>query len=115
LVIRRNRGDYALNKEMLKGTIDILILSVLSQGDNYGYEISRIIKTKTEGLFEIIEATMYLSLKRLETQKAIEAYWGDESGGSRRKYFKLSEQGKIQLSQLISDWKQTSQIVEKFI
>ena len=52
---------------MLKGTIDILILSVLSQGDNYGYEISRIIKARTEGMFEILEATMYLALKRLET------------------------------------------------
>lgn len=100
---------------MLKGTIDILILSVLSQGDNYGYEISRIIKARTEGLFEILEATMYLALKRLETQKAIEFYWGDESGGGRRKYFRITELGKSQLLQLTSDWKETLQVVERFI
>jgi DNA-binding PadR family transcriptional regulator len=100
---------------MLKGTIDILILSVLSQGDNYGYEISRIIKARTEGMFEILEDTMYLALKRLETQKAIEFYWGDESGGGRRKYFRITEPGKAQLAQLISDWRETSQVVEKFI
>lgn len=100
---------------MLKGTIDILILSVLSQGDNYGYEISRIIKARTEGMFEILEATMYLALKRLETQKTIEFYWGDESGGGRRKYFRITEPGKAQLAQLINDWKETSQVVEKFI
>ncbi len=104
-----------MNKEMLKGTIDILILSVLNQGNNYGYEISRIIKTKTQGMFEILEATMYLALKRLEAQKAIEFYWGEETGGGRRKYFKITEFGKDQLEQLISDWKNTSQIVEKFI
>jgi PadR family transcriptional regulator PadR len=104
-----------MNKEMLKGTIDILILSVLNQGNNYGYEISRIIKTKTQGMFEILEATMYLALKRLEAQKAIEFYWGEETGGGRRKYFKITELGKVQLEQLISDWKNTSQIVEKFI
>jgi PadR family transcriptional regulator, regulatory protein PadR len=51
---------------MLKGTIDILILSVLSQGDNYGYEISRIIKARTEGMFEILEATMYFFKKARE-------------------------------------------------
>lgn len=104
-----------MNKEMLKGTIDILILSVLNQGDNYGYEISRIIKMKTEGSFEILEATMYLALKRLENQKAIDFYWGNESSGGRRKYFKITELGREQLSQAINDWKETVQIVEKFI
>ncbi|MBZ2174290.1 PadR family transcriptional regulator [Schnuerera sp. xch1] len=104
-----------MNKEMLKGTIDILILSVLNQGDNYGYEISRTIKTRTEGLFEILEATMYLALKRLEKQKAIDFYWGNESGGGRRKYYKITESGKERLSQLINDWKETVKIVEIFI
>jgi len=47
-----------LNKEMLKGTIDILILSVLKEQDSYGYEISKIIKTKSGNSFEILEATM---------------------------------------------------------
>ncbi|MCC3863764.1 PadR family transcriptional regulator [Clostridioides difficile] len=104
-----------MNKEMLKGTIDILILSVLTQGDNYGYEISRIIKSRTEGRFEILEATMYLSLKRLEKQGAIDFYWGSESEGGRRKYFKITEQGKDRLSQDIRDWKETVEVVEKFI
>lgn len=108
-------GGDCLNKEMLKGTIDILILSVLSQSDNYGYEISKIVKLKTEGSFEILEATMYLSLKRLEKQQAIDFYWGDESGGGRRKYYKITELGRDQLLQLIQDWKETVQIVDKFI
>jgi len=108
-------GGDCLNKEMLKGTIDILILSVLNQSDNYGYEISKIIKSKTEGSFEILEATMYLSLKRLEKQQAIDFYWGDESGGGRRKYYKITELGRDQLFQLIQDWKETVQIVDKFI
>lgn len=104
-----------MNKEMLKGTIDILILSVLNEKDNYGYEISKTIKMKTEGAFEILEATMYLALKRLESQKAIDFYWGDESGGGRRKYFKITEQGKEQLYQLSNDWKETVEIIGKFI
>lgn len=104
-----------MNKEMLKGTIDILILSVLNQSDNYGYEISKTIKTKTEGSFEILEATMYLALKRLEAQKAIEFYWGGESGGGRRKYYKITQSGKDLFAQAIKDWKETAKIVEKFI
>lgn len=108
-------GGDILNKEMLKGTIDILILSVLLEQDNYGYEISKIIKVKSDNMFEILEATMYLSLKRLEKQGAIEGYWGKESGGGRRRYFKITDLGKEQLETSIADWKQTVQLVNKFI
>lgn len=100
---------------MLKGTIDILILSVLKEQDSYGYEISKIIKTKSGDLFEILEATMYLALKRLEKQSAIEAYWGAETGGGRRRYFKITDLGSEQLAQLTSDWKQTAELVGKFV
>ncbi|KPU42823.1 lineage-specific thermal regulator protein [Oxobacter pfennigii] len=104
-----------MNKEMLKGTIDILILSVLKEQDSYGYEISKIIKTKSGDLFEILEATMYLALKRLEKQNVIEAYWGTETGGGRRRYFKITDLGSEQLAQLTSDWRQTVSLVDKFI
>lgn len=104
-----------MNKEMLKGIIDILILSVLKQGDNYGYDISRIIKTRTESLFEIIEATLYLSLKRLEAQEAIEFYWGVESSGGKRKYYRITNLGSDLLKRSIKDWKEITHIVEKFV
>lgn len=104
-----------MNKEMLKGTIDILILSVLKEQDSYGYEISKIIKTKSGNSFEILEATMYLSLKRLENQRYIEGYFGSETGGGRRRYFTITDLGIEQLAQLSSDWKQTVQLVSKFI
>ena len=104
-----------MNKEMLKGTVDILILSVLLEKDSYGYEISKTIKEKSDDLFEILEATMYLALKRLEKQKAIEAYWGDETGGGRRRYFRITDLGKEQLEKSVFDWKQTVQLVDKFI
>ena len=100
---------------MLKGTIDLLILRVLEEQDNYGYEISKTIKTKTKGKFEIQEATLYLSLKRLEKQKAIASYWGDESNGGRRKYYKLTDSGSLLMQQSIKDWKETVEIVESFI
>lgn len=100
---------------MLKGTIDILILSVLLSGDNYGYEISKRIKTRSDDLFEILEATMYIALKRLEKNQFIEAYWGNETGGGRRRYFKITEIGKEQLKILSADWEQTVQLVNKFI
>ena len=104
-----------MNKEMMKGTIDILILSVLQEQDSYGYEISKTIKTKSDGSFEILEATMYLSLKRLEKQNAIQGYWGEQSGGGRRRYFKITDEGVRLLEQLCNDWKASVQLIEKFV
>ena len=103
-----------MNAEMLKGTIDLLILSVLSDQDNYGYEISKSIKERTEGRFEIQEATLYLSLKRLEQQGAVSAYWGDHSHGGRRKYYAMTGIGNQHLHQSIADWKATVEIVNRF-
>ncbi|WP_110926882.1 PadR family transcriptional regulator [Bacillus massiliglaciei] len=104
-----------MNKEMLKGTIDLLILSTLSAADNYGYEISKEIKERTDGMFEIQEATLYLALKRLEKQGFIEAYWGKESQGSKRKYYHVTEIGTDQLQQMKTDWTSISEMVRRFL
>lgn len=104
-----------LNKELLKGNIDLLILSVVKEKESYGYEISKTIKEKTEGDFEIQEATLYLSLKRLEKQGAISSSWGNESHGGRRKYYAITDEGIQLLDNIIEDWKKVSEIVKRFI
>jgi len=104
-----------VNKEMLKGTIDLLILSTLALADNYGYEISKEIKDRTEGMFEIQEATLYLSLKRLEKNNCIEAYWGTQSHGGKRKYYRLTDIGIKQLEEMKRDWIKVSEMVKRFL
>lgn len=104
-----------MNKELLKGNIDLLILSVVKEKKSYGYEISKTIKEKTEGEFEIQEATLYLSLKRLEKQGATKSSWGEESQGGRRKYYMITDEGIKLLDQLISDWKKVTEMVKRFI
>lgn len=106
----------SLNKELLKGTIDLLILSVVKEKESsYGYEISKKIKEKTEGEFEIQEATLYISLKRLEKQGALSSSWGKESHGGRRKYYVITDDGVKLLNNLISDWKKVTELVKQFI
>jgi len=100
---------------MLKGTVDLLILSIIKEQDNYGYEISKAIKERTAGALELQEATLYLSLKRLEKQHAISSYWGDQTHGGRRKYYSITEEGTLLLDKYIRDWRQTYDIVNRFI
>lgn len=104
-----------LNKEMLKGIIDLLILSLLNEKDSYGYEISKAIKQRTEGAFALQEPTLYLSLKRLEKRGMVSSYWGEESRGGRRKYYSITEEGRKMLQGQIQDWKQLVEIVARFL
>ena len=108
-------GGIVLNKELLKGNIDLLILSVVKEKESYGYEISKTIKDKTGGEFEIQEATLYLSLKRLEKQGAVSSTWGNESHGGRRKYYAITDSGVQLLNRLIKDWKKVTEMVKRFI
>ncbi|MCQ6561821.1 PadR family transcriptional regulator [Paenibacillus mendelii] len=104
-----------MNAEMLKGTVDLLILSIIKERDNYGYEISKAIKDRTDGAFELQEATLYLSLKRLEKQHAVRSYWGDQTHGGRRKYYSITDEGRLLLDRYTQDWQDTSRIVNRFI
>lgn len=103
-----------LNKELLKGHIDTLILSILNQEDSYGYEIAKIVKNETT--FELKESTMYVSLKRLESKGLINSYWGDnQDSGGRRKYYNITEHGKENLELKIQEWHFIQEVMNKFL
>lgn len=105
-----------INKEVLKGHIDTLILSMLNQRDMYGYELAKYVREKSDNQFELKEGTLYLSLKRLEKIKWIEFYWGDEQGpGGRRKYYKLTSLGIIGFDQKKVEWKFVKRIIDSFL
>jgi DNA-binding PadR family transcriptional regulator len=105
-----------VNKEVLKGHIDTLILSLIHSRDMYGYELAKYVREKSENQFELKEGTLYLSLKRLENNKWIESYWGDEQGpGGRRKYYKLTSLGKEGFEEKCSEWQFVKKIIDSFL
>lgn len=63
-----------MDKEIMKGSIDILILSVIAQGHTYGYEITKSLKDKSQDLYQMSEGTLYPALKRLEAKECLESY-----------------------------------------
>ena len=73
------------NFDFLKGNIETIILNALYGGDKYGYDITREIKEKTDNQYEIKQPTLYGYLKKLESEKLIESYWGGESNGGTEK------------------------------
>jgi len=105
-----------IEKEMLKGHIDLIILAMLSRGDLYGYELGKRVKAQSREGFELKEGTLYLALKRLEENGLVQSYWGDESaGGGRRKYYKLLPAGRTHLRGLKTEWEHLKMLVDQFL
>ena len=105
----------SISSDLIRGHIDTMIMRVLSDGDNYGYEIIKAISVNSGGLYELKEPSLYTSLKRLETGKLIESYWGDESQGGRRKYYKITELGKSTYEHSVSEWKTAKDLISQLI
>ncbi|MEK5068625.1 PadR family transcriptional regulator [Sporosarcina sp. FSL K6-1508] len=105
-----------VNKEVLKGHIDTLILSLVHTRDMYGYELAKLVRERSDGQFELKEGTLYLSLKRLEKNQWIESYWGDEQGpGGRRKYYKITPLGEDGFEEKRQEWEFVKKIIDLFL
>ena len=105
----------SIASDLIRGHIDTIILAQLTAGDSYGYQINRAIRVKTDNLYELKEATLYSAFKRLEDLNNIKSYWGDESTGARRRYYTITPQGREVYSQLLSDWKQAKQLIDRLV
>ena len=101
--------------DLLRGHTDTVVLSVLLKGDNYGYEIRKSIMDRLGGEYELKEATLYSSYKRLESGGYVTSYWGDETLGGRRKYYRVTESGEELFRQNKADWLNTQTILNKLL
>ena len=107
--------DNKITSDLLRGHTDTIILKLLMDDDRYGYEISKLIQTKSSGEYELKEATMYSSLKRLEADGSITSYWGDETQGGRRKYFRITEKGKSTYANNKSNWQYAKRVLDNLL
>ncbi|GMA51512.1 PadR family transcriptional regulator [Alicyclobacillus contaminans] len=105
----------AVNGDLIRGNIDTIILSVLLTNDNYGYEIIKAIRRKSGGKYELKEPTLYSSLRRMEAQKAIESYWGNESQGARRKYYRITPLGVALYKKNLEAWQSARDLIDRLI
>lgn len=107
--------DNKLTSDLLRGHTDTMILKLLTDGDKYGYEITKLIHERSNHEYELKEATMYSSLKRLEHDGHISSYWGDETQGGRRKYYRITASGKKQYETNKHNWYYAKRILEKLL
>jgi DNA-binding PadR family transcriptional regulator len=104
-----------ISADLLRGHTDTIILGLLLENDKYGYEITKLVFEHSEHQYELKEATMYSSLKRLENDKYITSYWGDETQGSRRRYYHITESGKELYKSNKQNWDFAKLILDKLL
>ena len=104
-----------ITSDLLRGHTDTIVLGFLLDGDKYGYEIVKLVQEKSEDTYELKEATMYSSLKRLESDGFITSYWGDETQGSRRRYYHITSTGNELYFANKRNWDYAKQLIDKLI
>lgn len=104
-----------ISTDLIRGHTDAIILNVLRQGDSYGYEIYKKIIQLSGNQYELKEATLYSTFRRLEQDGYITSYWGDETQGGRRKYYRITEEGKKFYEESRRAWNFAKVILDKLI
>lgn len=105
-------GDNKISSDLLRGHTDTMILKLLADGDKYGYEIAKMILANSGGEYELKEATMYSSLKRLEGDGCIESYWGEGAQGARRKYYRITDYGLRNYQENKANWEYAKRVLD---
>ena len=85
--------EFSDNKAT-RGSISQIIITALSSGDKYGYEICKEIERLSNGVLVLKQPSLYSSLRRMEEQNLISSYWQDSDIGGKRHYYSLTEKGR---------------------
>ena len=106
-------GRDPLRTELMKGAMAYLVLSVLREGELYGYQIAVKIRERSDGAFAPSEGSLYPTLHRLETEGGLEAAWRAGDRGPRRRWYRITPAGLAKLAALEEEWAAFSSAVHR--
>ena len=92
------------DRELKKGSAELLILSLIEHRPRHGYEISKLIEQRSDGVLKFNVASFYPLLYRLEKRGFISGRWVEKTGQRRRRYYQLTAQGRTVLKEQRSSW-----------
>ena len=101
--------------ELLRGTVDILILKTLSWGPQHGFGVARAIRQATDGDLMLEDSALYPALHRMEERGWIDADWGLTENGRRAKFYRLTTPGRAELRRQSARWERYAAAVAKLM
>jgi len=103
------------NKELKRGTLEMILLRLISERQVYGYELASTLEKRGGSLFRIKEGTLYPILYRLENAGYIESRWETLERGDPRKYYRLTKTGKKYLEARTAEWQEFTTAISKLM
>ena len=97
-------GTSALERELKRGSTEVLILALLEDRQRHGYEIGRLIDERSDGAISFHVASLYPTLYRLEDKGLIDGRWVEKAGQRRRRYYRLTPAGRKMLASQRTTW-----------
>jgi PadR family transcriptional regulator, regulatory protein PadR len=97
--------------EMLKGTLDMMILRTLVGGDAHGHTIAKVIERTSEDLLEVEQGSLYPALHRLEDRGWVSSFWGASENNRKAKFYRLTAEGRRQLVRETSRWRHMTRAI----
>jgi PadR family transcriptional regulator len=100
----RDDDRKGIERELKRGSLELIVLHLLSHGEAYGYEIVTALTDRTNGGLEVTDGTLYPVLYRLERAGFVAVRWETPQRGVPRKYYRLTEAGQAELARLKQEW-----------
>jgi transcriptional regulator len=104
-----------MDTELLKGTLSLLILSLLSRKAMYGYEIAATVHRETDGTFTWREGSLYPSLHKMQADGLITGEWEEKETGRKRRYYHITAKGREALREKLQSWADLSRAVNRIL
>jgi PadR family transcriptional regulator, regulatory protein PadR len=95
-----------IDRELKKGSTEMLILALVEDRPRHGYEIAKLIGERSEGVLQFSVGSLYPLLYRMESRGWITGQWVEKEGERRRRYYKLTKAGRKALSAQRDKWKE---------
>src|SRR4051812_11814966 len=102
-----------LDRELKKGSAELLILSLVETRPRHGYEISKLIDERSDGVLRFNVASLYPLLYRLEKRGWVDGRWVEKAGQRRRRYYRLTAEGKKVLAAQRNTWREFVAAIER--
>lgn len=100
----RPEDRTGIERELKRGSLELIVLHLLAPGEAYGYEIVTKLTTQTDGALGVTDGTLYPVLYRLEHAGFVAVRWETPERGVPRKYYRLTESGRSELARLNHEW-----------
>ena len=106
-------GSHILDRELKKGSAELLILSLVEDQPRHGYDIGSLIEQRSRGVLRFNVASLYPLLYRLEKRGWIQGRWVEKAGQRRRRYYRLTPEGKKVLAAQRSSWREFVEAINR--